>query len=143
MLQREGAEFASARLSQVLAATISCLSDDDKSVRACFVALFEEVLVTLVSEDDIRPFLAMLMANVRSAASHLHLGCRQDAIVFLKALVAHCASTVSEQHMPAVLSMFNGLLSQVRAPPVNTQPTAFLGHSWGALPRPPPPFLTS
>lgn len=113
LLQREGEQFTRDHVSEVLAATVTCLSDDEKMIRASFIALFEEVLQVHLSEEDLRSFLPVLMANVRSAASHLHIGCRNDALQFLKVLVAHCALIISEDHMPAVLNLFDGLLSQV------------------------------
>jgi pre-rRNA-processing protein IPI1 len=113
LLQQEGAQFTRKYLSEVLAATITCLSDDDKMVRRSFITVWEELLQSCVSEEDLRPFLPVMMANIRSAASHLHIGCRNDALRFLKVLVAHCSQAICEDHMPAVLKLFDGLLSQV------------------------------
>lgn len=113
LLLREGTQFTRDHVSEVIAATISCLSGDDKLVRASFITLFEEVLLAQLSDEELRPFLPVIMANIRSAASHLHIGCRNDALLFLKVLVAHCARIVSHNHMPAVLNLFDGLLSQV------------------------------
>lgn len=136
LLLREGAKFTREHASDVIAATITCLSDDEEMVRASFIALFEEALQAQLSAEEMRPFLPVLMANIRSAASHLHIGCRNDALLFLKALVAHCARIVSQDHMPAVLSLFDGLLSQVCTSPLFRllSTPAFCAYgNWGSV----------
>lgn len=100
-------------LAHVLEASIACLLDADQEVRAEFIAFWQGCVQTSISHEAICPFLPLVMANIRSASSHLNLSLRLDAMKFLRILVAHCPQAVVQRHTISLIQLFVDALSQV------------------------------
>lgn len=104
---------AASHLAMVFESCIPCLHDDDREVRFAFLLFWQNCIQKNVAQEMMCPFAPLMIANIRSACSHLNISLRLDALKFLRILIAHCPQAIVKGHASSLLHLFVDILSQV------------------------------
>ena len=106
-----------AHLAEVLPALAGRITDADSATRAAFRALWSDTIAPLVTEQQLAPFTPLILAHVSSAATHLQVDMRLDALRLVEMLAVHSPRLIAAGHLAAVLHLFCSTLSQARLMP--------------------------
>jgi hypothetical protein len=100
-------------LSSVLPAIATLVADEDEACRAAVHEIWQQLITPSVPQNDLAPFMSLIMAHVRCACVQISADVRLDGFRFLEALVQCCPGVVAAAHQAAVLQLFAAALSQV------------------------------